>query len=131
VACTGSPAKTVVGLAEQDAVGGAASILPVMETLAVAALVPPGPFAVRVYVIVSSTGPNVGGVNDSVGFTCIEPFRETGPIPSMATSVASVVDQLSVTGWPFLISAGLTSRKASGDGGGGGGGGGGVCVSGG
>jgi hypothetical protein len=86
---------------------------------------PPGPFAVKVYVVVL------------VGKTCREPRLCTAPIPwSIDISVALLMDQLNVDDWPLsmldgsavkLLIAGLAmvgavGVGATGAGGGGGGG---------
>src|SRR5689334_10681187 len=92
--------------------GGGAGAFTV--TRAVAVWVPPSPFAVSVYVVVS------------VGFTCYDPLACTVPTPlSMLMSVAFVVCQLSVAEPPLSTVSGLAVRVAVGCGGGGGGGGGG------
>ena len=62
---------------------------------------------------------------ESVGVTCCEPLGLTAPIPSIVTSVAFVVSQVRVVGWPFWTVFGFAEIEAVGAGGGGGGGGGG------
>ena len=65
---------------------------------------------------------------DSVGVTCWVAFGCTAPIPSMLTSVALVVCQVSVDDCPLSIVSGFAVNVAVGcAGGGGGGGGGGGC----
>ena len=59
-------------------------------TRAVACCVPPAPFAVKVYVV------------ESDGVTDCDPLACTAPTPSMLTSVAFVVCQLSVVACPLL-----------------------------
>src|ERR1700688_3880719 len=63
---------------------------------------------------------------ESVGVTWRVPLWSTGPMPSMVTSVAPVVCQVSVVGWPGSTVLGFAESeavgaKASGGGGGGGG----------
>src|SRR6478609_9308282 len=85
-------------------------------TRAVALCVPPAPLAVSVYVV------------DSAGVTCCVPLGCTAPIPSMPTSVALLVCQVSVVDCPLSIVSGLALNEAVGAAGaGGGGGGGGGC----
>jgi len=60
-----------------------------------------------------------------VGVTCFDPLAFTAPIPSIDTSVALVVCQVSVVESPLLIEFGLADKDAVGAAGGGGGGGGG------
>lgn len=62
---------------------------------------------------------------ESVGLTDCDPLACTAPMPSIETSVAFEVCQLSVADCPAWIVSGLTEIEAVGDGGGGGGGGGG------
>ena len=62
---------------------------------------------------------------DPLGVTWRVPLVSTAPIPSMLTSVAFVVCQVSVADWPLSIVAGVADSVAVGAGGGGGGGGGG------
>src|SRR5437868_4794321 len=93
-----------------DGGGGAGAVT---VTRAVASWVPPSPLAVRWYVVESS------------GVTCCEPLGCTAPMPSMVTSVALVVCQVSVLDWPLSTVLGLALSEAVGAAGGGGGGGGG------
>jgi hypothetical protein len=64
-------------------------------------------------------------VVEAVGLTLCDPEAWTVPIPSIVTSVALVVCQLSVVDCPCSIVAGFAVIEAVGAGGGGGGGGGG------
>src|SRR5207247_10405548 len=63
-------------------------------TRAVACCVPPGPLAVNVEVV------------DSAGVTDCEPLGGTAPTPSMLTSVALLVSQVSVGDSPFSTGSG-------------------------
>src|SRR6266849_1516049 len=96
------PAETVVGG------GGCVTVM-----RAVASCVPPEPLAVSRYVV------------ESAGETDCVPLGCTAPIPSMETSVALLVCQVSVADCPFWIVFGSTEIDAVGDAVGGGGGGGG------
>src|SRR3954469_22465833 len=62
---------------------------------------------------------------ESVGETLWDPFGCTAPIPSMETSVALLVCQVSEADWPAWIVFGFTEIEAVGAGAGGGAGGGG------
>jgi hypothetical protein len=64
-------------------------------------------------------------VVESAGETDWLPLGCTLPMPSMLTSVAFCVSQVSVVDWPFCMVLGLAVNDAVGAAGGGGGGGGG------
>src|SRR5262249_29952884 len=83
-------------------------------TRAVASCVPPGPLATSRYVV------------DWAGLTVLEPFESTLPMPSMETSLAFSVRQVSCVDCPAWMESGLAESDAVGAAGGGGGGGGGV-----
>jgi len=88
-----------------------------MVRRAVSCTLPPGPFAVRTYVV------------DVAGDTDCEPLTATEPIPTIDTPVAFVVPHVRVADCPAAIADGLTVMLAVGAGagagvGGGGGGGG-------
>src|SRR5438067_1052681 len=89
---------------------GAASTV----TRAVASCAPPGPFAVRRYVV------------EACGVTDCDPLGSTLPMPSILTSFAFSVRHVSVVGWPGVTLSGLAESDAVGAAGGGGGGGGGA-----
>ena len=78
----------------------------VTVTRAVAVCVPPGPFAISVYVV------------ESAGVACREPLACTAPIPSMLISVALAVCQVSVVDRPFSTVSGLALSDAVGAAGG-------------
>jgi len=63
-----------------------------------------------------------------VGVACCDPLACTAPMPSMLTSVAFEVSQVSVVDWPLSIVLGLAVSDAVGAAGGGGAGGGGGGV---
>src|SRR5581483_11606550 len=90
--------------------GGATTV-----TRAVASCVPPGPLAVRRQLV------------ESLGVTCCDPLRSTLPTPSMFTSVAFSVRQVTVKDSPRCTVFGFALMLAVGAGGGGGGGGGGAA----
>ena len=74
-------------------------------TVTLSVVLPPGPVAVRVYVVVSS------------GETVREPFGSTSPIPgSMLTLSALMVDQLSVLDSPRVMVDGSAEKVTSGGG---------------
>src|SRR5262249_61103631 len=77
---------------------------------ALAWLVPPDPFATRVY------------VRDVTGVTEREPDDGSTPSPSMVMSVALVVCHVNTVDCPCWILSGVADRVAVGAGGGGGGG---------
>src|SRR5271165_4744502 len=90
------------------AVGGAAAAgVTVMR--AVASFMPLSFLATSRYVV------------DSLGVTFIEPLGSTFPIPSMLTSLAKSVFQVSVEAWPATIAFGLAVSIAVGAGAAGGG----------
>src|SRR5215831_2844616 len=76
-----------------------------------ASCVPPGPFAISVYVL------------DLSGVIVLEPDAITLPMSSMAMSVALFVCHVNVVDWPCSITAGFAAKVAVGTGGGGGAGG--------
>jgi hypothetical protein len=102
--------------------GGAGGVF--TDTVTVRVSDPPGPFAVKVYVV------------ELVGKTCRCPWLCTAPTPlSMDISVALLMDQLNVDDWPLSMAEGsavkllMVARATLGAvsaacGGGGGGGGG-------
>src|SRR4029079_12615578 len=61
----------------------------------------------------------------SARVSCFEPLGFTAPTPSILMSVALVVSQVRVVGWPFSTVLGFAVSEAVGAAGGGGGGGGG------
>lgn len=97
------PDVMLVGEAVRVAVGGACP--PITVTIACAVTVPPGPFTVRVYVVVVE------------GCTVMLPPDTgwTAPIPlSMLADVAFVVDQVRVAVCPWLMLLGDAVRLAVG-----------------
>ena len=89
----------MVGDAENVAVGAGC----VTVTVAVFVVVPPGPFAVSVYVVVD------------VGLTPTDPLSAWLPTPlSIETVVAFVVVQVSVDDWPLMIDVGDAEKVAVG-----------------
>lgn len=91
----------MAGVAENEIVGAGC----VTVTVAVFVVVPPGPVAVSVYVVVEA------------GLTLV--FPETGLLPtplSMETVVAFVVDHVSVDDWPAMIDVGDAEKVAVGAG---------------
>jgi hypothetical protein len=90
-----------VGVAEKEIVGGGWTTV----TLAVFVIVPPGPLAVSVYVVVV------------VGLTLAVPDTGLLPTPlSIEIVVALVEDQVSVDDWPALIDVGDAEKVAVGAG---------------
>src|SRR5579871_2222627 len=86
-------------------VGGTLVVGPcgfVTVTRAVADSVPPGPVAVKRYVV------------DCVGRTCCVPDTATLPNVSMVTEVAPVVDHSSVDACPRSIDGGFADNRAVG-----------------
>jgi len=77
--------------------------------LATAWLVPPAPFAIRVYVV------------EADGVTEREPEDGTTPRPSMVMSVALLVFQFKTADWPCWMLLGAADKVAVGAGGGSGG----------
>src|ERR1700688_4474983 len=65
---------------------------------------------------------------ESVGVTWRVPLWSTGPMPSMVTSVAPVVCQVNVVGWPGSTVFGFADKDAVGAAASGGGGGGGGAI---
>ena len=86
------PGATAAGLAEKVICGTVITV-----TVVELVVVPPGPVAVMVYVVVAD------------GVTTRVPLKATVPMPwLMLTVVAFVDDQVSVVFWPRLIDAGDT-----------------------
>src|SRR5271170_5205863 len=71
--------------------GAAATTAGATSTTADLVVVPPGPLATRLYVVVCA------------GVRTIDPLGCTAPTPSIWTSVALSVDQVRVTCWPCWI----------------------------
>src|ERR1039458_3064644 len=82
----------IVGAVSAGAAGGITSIVNCLES------VPPGPWAIRVYVV------------RLFGTTCLDPFFSTLP-PSIETSSACSVCQLNCAGWPGWIEVALGVKK--------------------
>ena len=98
----GCPCSTVGALAFRFATGSGGPVT-VIVLAACAGVVPLGPVATRVYVVVE------------LGFTCIEPDASTA-FPFSVTEVAFCVVQVRVAAWPGWILVTLDVRDAEGAG---------------
>jgi len=94
------PEAIVRGLAKNVIVGNC-----VIVTVAWLVIVPPGPFAVNVYVVVV------------VGWTIVEPDSACDPMPlSIVTVVALVVVQIRFELWPEAMALGEAEKEIVGAG---------------